>query len=279
MKVDVPLLLAFAMVLVGCDPADPIRMLPDSMFAADASTVPTNVPVDAGNNPSVPGGGDAGRGNNAPDGGADAGSNPPTDAGVVSTGFVCTQFLGPNVTVEWFEAGFEKHVDSAKWQVKAPHLSFVEYWADPNHVVWREKNCEGNHAPCETRSKCDGTGGPDRVIFVTQISNYTSTSEADWKTKITAAIATIYSKYPNLKHVELMTFVRGPNNSSCGNETVVSGNLDKAHAALAAASNGKISVAPKFEVPNCTLFGSAPHLTTAGNAMMAEIIGKHYAQE
>jgi hypothetical protein len=218
-------------------------------------------PADAGSSPS-----DGGK--------ADAGSMPPSRAP-----FECTQFLGPNVTGEWFAAGFERYVDESKWQVKAPHRSFVDFWADPNHPVWRETNCAPDFSPCETRSKCPAGKGPDRIVFVTQQQNYQGTSQADWEKSISAAIQTIKTKYPTVRHVQLMTFVRGPQNASCGNETVVSPNLDRAHEALASASAGSISVAPRFEVPNCNLFGSAPHFTNAGNAAMAQIIGKHYAQE
>jgi hypothetical protein len=52
-----------------------------------------------------------------------------------------------------------------------------------------------------------------------------------------------------------------------------------AHAALAAASNSAIGVAPRFEVPSCDVFAAAPHMTAKGSAIAAEIIGKHYAAE
>jgi hypothetical protein len=193
--------------------------------------------------------------------------------------FSCTQFMGPNVTGEWFAAGFEKQVNGDRFQVKAPHRSFVEDWANPNHAVWRETGCDGGFSPCETRSKCAGAAGPDRIVFVTQTGNYLGTPQKAWEASITAAIKTIKAKYPTVTHVELMTFVRGPGNKSCGTETTVAPALDMAHAALAAASGGTITAAPRFEVPRCDYFSGAPHMNAEGNRFVGEMIGKHYARE
>jgi hypothetical protein len=56
-------------------------------------------------------------------------------------------------------------------------------------------------------------------------------------------------------------------------------NLDRAHQGLAAASDGAISVAPIFRVANCGMYQGQPHMTAAGRAYVAELVGKHYAQE
>jgi hypothetical protein len=187
--------------------------------------------------------------------------------------------MGPNVTGEWFAAGFERLVDGDRWQVKAPHRSFVEDWANPAHAVWRESGCDATFFACETRSRCAGGRPPDRVVFVTQTGNYLGTPQRIWEERITAAIATIKAKYPTVKHVELMTFVRGPGNRSCGTETTVAPALDQAHAALAAASAGSITAAPRFEVPRCEYFSGPPHLSAEGNRFVADLIGKHYARQ
>jgi hypothetical protein len=191
--------------------------------------------------------------------------------------FACTQFLGPNVTGEWFAAGFEKVVDGSKYEVKAPHHSFVEDWANPNHDVWRESACQGTYGGCETKSRCSGNAARDRIVFVTQTGDYLGTPQAKWESEIDRAISTIKAKYPGLKRIELMTFVRSPDGQNCGNETTISPNLDKAHQALAARSNGLLTVAPAFRVPNCAAFAGVPHLSDAGNKTMGDIIGKHYA--
>ncbi|MDX2022147.1 MAG: hypothetical protein SF187_18060 [Deltaproteobacteria bacterium] len=206
-----------------------------------------------------------------PDAGADAAGGSQTKAS-----YECTTFIGPNVTGEWFAAGFEALVSGDKWQVKAPHHSFVEDWANPGHAVWKE-TCEGQYYDCQTKSKCAGGKAPDRVIFVTQTGNHLGTSQQAWQTLIASAIPTIKAKYPNVKNIELMTFVRGPGNKDCGNETTVSPNLDKAQQALADASNGFITVSPRFEVSSCSMYSGQPHLSAQGNKEVAQTIGKHYA--
>lgn len=190
--------------------------------------------------------------------------------------FECTAFIGPNVTGEWFAAGFETVVDGNKWQVKAPHRSFVEDWANPNHAVWKEA-CEGTFYDCQTKSKCAGGKAPDRIIFVVQTGDYKGTSQQKWQELMGSAVPTIKAKFPGLKNIELTTFVRGPGNKDCGGETTVSPNLDKAQQALADASQGFITVSPRFEVMTCDHFSGPPHLSAAGNKAVAQTIGKHYA--
>lgn len=68
--------------------------------------------------------------------------------GANPTSFQCSQLMGPNVAGEWFDAGFEAAVGSAGWQVKAPHHSFVDDWAKPDHDVWREQDCQGTYTSC-----------------------------------------------------------------------------------------------------------------------------------
>ncbi len=208
-------------------------------------------------------------------GGTAAGGMGGTPQGTKLT-FNCTQFLGPNVTGEWFAAGFETHVDASKYEVKAPHHSFVEDWANPNHAVWRESACQGTYGGCETKSRCLGNAPQDRIVFVTQTGDYLGTAQSKWEAEIDRALTTLKAKYPGLKRVELMTFVRSPEGQNCGNETTVSPNLDKAHQAIAARSNGFVTVAPIFRVPNCGAFSGVPHLSSSGNKAMGDIIGKHY---
>jgi hypothetical protein len=247
---------------------------------ADASQPPA--PADAASAPRSEAARDAGA-PAPPDAAAPDAGRAPADAARAAdaTGvrYACTQIMGPNVTGEWFAAGFETLVDGNRWQVKAPHAALVDYWADPNHPVWLETGCQGTFTPCETRSRCAGNVPPDRIVFVVQTGNYLATPQAMWESLITAAMKTIKAKLPSVKHFELMTFVRGPGNASCGTETTISPNLDKAIDALAAGSAGAISAAPRFEVPMCSYFGGAPHFTDTGNKFVGNLIGKHYAQE
>lgn len=117
----------------------------------------------------------------------------------------------------------------------------------------------------------------DRVYFVTAKQDYLTATQQSWETDTEAAIATIKVKYPKLRHLELMTFVRSPEGKNCGEQTTVSPNLDAAHAAIAGRSNGFVTVAPHFLVPNCNVFSNAPHMSSQGNATMGNLIGEHYA--
>jgi hypothetical protein len=185
--------------------------------------------------------------------------------------------MGPNVAGEWFDAGFETAVGTATWQVKAPHHSFVEDWANPDHDVWRDSDCQGTYTSCETRSKCAGAL-PDRVLFVTQTGDYLATPQATWESIIDSAITTLKAKYPGLKHVDLLTFVRSPEGQNCGGETTVSPQLDAAHQAIAAGSNGFVGVGPHLTASACSLFSGPPHLNAQGNAEIAAQLADHYEQ-
>ncbi len=189
--------------------------------------------------------------------------------------FACSQLTGPNVAGEWFAAGFEDAVGSAKWQVKAPHHSFVEDWANPNHDVWRDSDCQGTYINCETKSRCDNAM-PDRVLFVTQQGDYLGTSQASWESLIQSALTTFKGKYPGLKRVELLTFVRAPNGQDCGSETTVSPRLDAAQKAVAEASGGFVTVGPHLTASACSTFSGSPHMTAQGNLEIAQQLAAHY---
>jgi hypothetical protein len=183
--------------------------------------------------------------------------------------------MGPNVAGEWFDAGFEALVGSAHWQVKAPHHAFVDDWANPQHDVWREQDCQGTYTSCETKSRCDNAS-VDRVLFVTQTGDYLGASQATWESLIQAALLTTKAKYPELERVELLTFVRGPNGQDCGNETTISAKLDAAQQAVAAASGGFVVVGPKLSASTCASFSGAPHMTLAGNREIAKQLADYY---
>jgi hypothetical protein len=92
-------------------------------------------------------------------------------------------------------------------------LSFVEQWADPNDAVWSEP----------VMSACaPGSTNPDRVIFTGV--NWTFTTEAQWETQLTAAVATFKMKYPAVREIDLMTMLRAPNNQVCGQADVAETN-------------------------------------------------------
>jgi hypothetical protein len=221
-------------------------------------------------------GGTAGAAGSEATGGAAGAAGAGGSAGAPAT-FECSQLMGPNVAGEWFDAGFETAVGTAKWQVKAPHHSFVEDWANPNHDVWLDSGCQGTYSNCETKSKCEGAA-VDRVLFVTQQGDYLNTPQATWESVINSAITTIKAKYPSLKHVDLLTFVRSPDGQNCGGETTVSPMLDAAHQAIAVASNGFVSVGPHLTASACSLFSGPPHMNAQGNTEIAGQLAEHYAQ-
>jgi hypothetical protein len=189
--------------------------------------------------------------------------------------FECSQLTGPNVAGEWFAAGFEDAVGSARWQVKAPHHSFVEDWANPSHDVWRDADCQGTYTNCEVESVCEKPL-VDRVLFVTQTGDYLGTAQATWESLIESALTTLKAKYPALERVELLTFVRAPNGQDCGSETTVSPMLDAAQQAVAAGSNGFVTVGPHLTASACASFSGSPHMTAPGNAEVAQQLAQHY---
>jgi hypothetical protein len=206
--------------------------------------------------------------------GPSAGSGP-SAGGSAALGFDCSQLTGPNVAGEWFGAGFEDAVGSANWQVKAPHHSFVEDWANPNHDVWRSSDCQGTYSDCEIKSACENSA-VDRVLFVTQTGDYLGTPQAMWESLIESALSTLKGKYPALERVELLTFVRAPNGQDCGSETTVSPMLDAAQQAVAAGSNGFVTVGPHLTASACASFSGSPHMTAQGNAEVAQQLARHY---
>jgi hypothetical protein len=205
-----------------------------------------------------------------PDAGAVDVSPGAADGGAGAAKFACTQFMGPNITAEWFRSGFEPAGEkdwNDAWQVKAPHASFADLWADPNNSVWR--------APVE--SACAAGRKVDRVVFVTQLSDWSSNNVGRWKTAIGNGIKTIKAKYPELKRVDLVTFYRSKDNKPCPSpkETWVPAAHDEAHQQLAAESNGFVVVGPMVKV-DCSMFAGPPYLTTAGKRYVAGEYRKHY---
>ncbi len=207
--------------------------------------------------------------------GAGGGGGAAGTGGTPASTFACSQLTGPNVAGEWFAAGFEAAVGGAKWQVKAPHHSFVEDWANPNHDVWRDSDCQGTYSECETKSRCDDAM-PDRVLFVTQQGDYMNTPQTTWESLIKSALATFKAKYQGLKRVELLTFVRAPNGQDCGGETTISPQLDAAQKAVAEASAGFVTVGPHLTASACSTFSGPPHMTAQGNMEIAQQLAQHY---
>jgi hypothetical protein len=212
--------------------------------------------------------------NPASDGGTPDGFTP---GATVPESFVCTQVMGLELTSEWYLAGFEQApgIDDARWQLMWKEHAYIDEWANPDSTFWGIPPT----SPCAQSSD-----NPDRVLFVAL--SWTLVTLADWETNVQSDVDNIKAKYPNVKQIVLMTIIRGPDNVSCGNTTVVAENtlipsyVDQALADVAAASTDGVTVAPQFAASSCSDFmGTGPHLTAAGNAEIAQVIGAAYANE
>jgi hypothetical protein len=205
-------------------------------------------------------------------GGADAG---------VPTNFTCNQVLGFTLSSEWYNAGFERAagITDSRWQQKFRDHGYITEWANPSSLFWGNDAANG----AIISSACtQNTLSPDHVVL--NILSWTITTQQEWATDITAAVNNLKVKYPNLRRVDLMTIIRGPNDALCptppatGETIVISQTLDDAMAQVAAQFPNFVFVAPKFEAPNCGVFnGGGPHLTTAGNTTMAPVIAAYLA--
>ena len=176
--------------------------------------------------------------------------------------YTCTEVIGVSVTGDWFNSGFEEHVDSSRWQVRWKHHAFIEQWADPQNALWKDPP----QSPCAARSN-----DPDRVIFVGV--NWQYKTQAEWEQKYAEVIDVLKKRYPGLKRIELMTMLRGPQNHSCGSTmTVVEPFIDAALATTVAKHPGLVFAGPRVETPSCEIFTKGgPHFTPAGMAAAAKL--------
>jgi rhamnogalacturonyl hydrolase YesR len=192
-----------------------------------------------------------------------------------STGrYTCNEIIGGSLSGQWFAAGFESIVDDSRWQIIPKSEAYTNVWADPANAFWTTAPT----SPCT-----NGSGNPDRVIFIA--FNWTYTSAVPFQFDLENIIANIQAKYPNVKRIDLMTMIRGPNNQTCGQATgedFVQPFVDEAIANVVAAPHTvQVTAAPKFYVPDCSAFDpkTTPHFTADGNTAMAQIIGSYYATD
>jgi hypothetical protein len=212
--------------------------------------------------------------------GTDAGvaiSDAPAAGATAAEHFVCSQVMGLMLTDQWYTTGFEtaQGIDDARWQLKWMDHSYIDEWANPNSTFW---------AIVPTSPCAQDSDNPDRVLLVAL--SWTLVTLADWETNVQEDVDNIKAKYSNVKQIVLMTIVRGPNNVSCGNTTVVAENtlipsyVDQALADVAAATPDLVKVAPKFAASSCADFmGTGPHLTAAGDAEIAQMVAATYANQ
>ncbi len=240
-------------------------------------------------------GGTTGTGGSATGGSASGGSNgtsepvpttPPADAGSADTAapsatppsdgktFDCTLVIGIAATGQWFNAGFEKMVDNNKWELLAVHSGFVQSWADPNSDFWSKSPSSACTANAKT---------PDRVILTALYLHWMEATVDQWVEVLTKTVMTFKAKNPNLKRLELATFVRSPGGKPCQAamtfKSFIKPEQDEAFAKIAAMFPDLVTVAPKFEVRTCADFGgNPPHFSGAGAMAAAKLIADHYKQ-
>jgi hypothetical protein len=95
------------------------------------------------------------------------------------------------------------------------------------------------------------------------------------------AVKTFKAKNPNLKRLELSTFVRAPGDKPCPAsmpfKSWIRPEQDEAYQKIAAMYPGFVTVAPKFKVASCADYGgNPPHFTGGGATAAAKLIGDHY---
>ena len=166
---------------------------------------------------------------------------------------------------ELYAGGLENGLAAARWQLKWKDHAAIEEWANPQSTFW--------DAPVESACASD-TASPDRVVFM--IFSWTVTTQSDWRTKITQTVNNFRSKYSDLKRLDFMNLITGPNNMLCptppaaGETIVVSQELAAAMVEVAAAFPGFVYLSPKWAARSCSDFqGGGPHLTVAGNVAVA----------
>ena len=186
--------------------------------------------------------------------------------------FNCTLVIGIAATGQWFNAGFEKLVDNARWELLAVHSGFVNTWADPNSAFW---NMNPSSA-CAANPK-----NPDRVILVALYLHWMDATVDEWVKVRTATANNFKTKYTNLKRLELATFVRAPDDKPCAGsmpfKSWIKPEQDQAYDKIAAMFPDFVTVSPKFQVANCSAFGgNPPHFGGNNASVVAKMIADHY---
>jgi hypothetical protein len=210
--------------------------------------------------------------------------------------FNCSLVIGLFTTSQWFNGtnpgGASKSflqqtgIDATKWEGKTQKYSYVEKWADPTNAVWDVAIANA----CTTNSTT-----PDRVVFV-GFSPYNSGTDQDyakyhpggadqasWETTLNTVIATIKTKFPGVKEIDILTMGRAPGNVLCSNnndpDTIIPAFEDAAYDAVAAASNGFVKEGPKYFVPDCAnsyIFANDSDYTTTGANSLAMQLATYY---
>jgi hypothetical protein len=199
----------------------------------------------------------------------------------VTGSFTCTEVLGFSQTGMWFlpvaEGGggtFLPLVGASTWQLRAAASAGVE-WQDPNFAGWTDPL--DLYSPCATNSS-----NPDRVLLTISVPKGLPTLNT-WVTDILAEIATIRTKYSNLREIVLQPVVGGPNGNVCyfgGNQA------DPVHAseihptidqAIARVVGGDVVAGDSPDVRTCADYmDDTGHLVPSARPAIGTAIGQFY---
>jgi hypothetical protein len=205
-----------------------------------------------------------------PDGGVGGrdGSAGKADGSAGAT-YACSLILGIATTDEWF-GGFEKVVDSARWELKFQDSAHIEKWADPGNAVWS--------LPI-TSACAQNADKPERVVFMGV--NYDYSTVEQFLPKYIAVLNNVRAKYPSVQRIDVMTYTRGPGNKECvganrSNDSYIKPAQDEAIAMFAAMYPDFVFPTPPWEVASCSDFALCPHLTAPANAVISKTIGTYF---
>ncbi|HEY2899718.1 MAG TPA: hypothetical protein VGL59_04005, partial [Polyangia bacterium] len=198
---------------------------------------------------------------------------PIAEVNLPAQNFTCTLVLGAFQTSQWYDAGFEAAVGTARWEIKSAHNNWTEKWADPKNPIWNLPT----QSPCTT-----GASTPDRVLLIVYKDMFSPPiPPAEWEPEITEDVANIKTKYPSVRQIELLTLVRAPNNQPCPGNTsrniAIAPEIDAAIQSVTDKSGGLVKVGPKYYVPDCKLFlMNITTLTDNGGALVAPQLIDYY---
>ena len=200
-------------------------------------------------------------------------------------------YIGAYLSMEWWNAGFETKVDNAKWQLKWHHHGYVSEWRKPDSPFWADTGDPNNDLEgSPINSKCEtNSDKPDRIVFLTM--DWDLVEESQWISGINEVVTNIKTKYPSVKRLDLMTYVRCPDNMQCNpnadygpganpvasrQDCRVTAEQDSAMDKVVAANPTFVAWGPKPEMAMCNPSHDGAHMTPEGNAQAATDIAAFY---
>jgi lysophospholipase L1-like esterase len=201
-----------------------------------------------------------------------AGADALADAAPPSSGpFACSWVLGIHTTQEWFQAGFLNVVDPTRWE--ASGIESAQFsWQDANSGLWTQAFSSATSCAKNART-------PDRIVFCGVDS--ASTTVAQFLPEYLKVVDNIKTKFPSVRHIDLMTLARAPGDKECiganrSGSSYIKAAQDDAIAMVVAMYPGFVFSTPKWEVQACSDFGLCPHISLAANMILAKTMGEYF---